>query len=114
MHTFLLLLFLAIPTAIFAGQNSTKVEIHFLSLSSQQVPLYMIIVISLLIGVAFSLLIDAANIFSRSRIIKGKDHELKERKQENTQLAKQLHEEEIENEELKEKYAPGIVDEKAI
>lgn len=103
-----------IVVSFFATQNTQEITIHALNYQWSHVPLYFIVLTSLLIGVIFSWLIYMLNAFSQSFITKKKQHRMDELKKENIDIAKHMHELEIENAQLKAKYDEDDVDDKSL
>lgn len=64
------------------------------------IPLFYVMVGSLLIGLTLSYLAYLINTISNSFILRGKDNEIKKNKQEVLELTKRVHQLEIENERL--------------
>lgn len=107
-------LLFAVPVAIFATQNTQTVNVNLFQSIYPSVPLYLIVLITLLIGVIFSWLIHVVDIFYSSWELRNKVNALKQEKKKNLDLAKKLHELEIETAEMKGKYRPDEVDEKSL
>lgn len=107
-------LLFAVPVAIFATQNTQTVTVKMMQYVYSSVPLYLVVLISLLIGVTFSWLIHIIDIFYSSWEIRNKVNAIKQEKKKNLDLAKKLHELELENAKIKGKYSPNDMDEKSM
>lgn len=107
-------LLFAVPVAIFATQNTQTVNVNFFQNLYPAVPLYLVVLVTLLTGVVFSWLIHIVDIFYSSWEIRNKVNAIKQEKKKNLDLAKKLHELELENAEIKGKYRPDDVDEKSL
>ncbi len=110
----ILTIMFAVPVAIFATQNTQKVTVRFMQYSYQNVPLYLIFILILLLGVAFTWILHLFDAFSLSWDIHKRTKILKEERRKNIELAKRLHKLELENAQLKAKYNPESVDEKSL
>ena len=110
----LLFVLLAIPTAIFATQNTVKVDVHFFQYSLPKISLYLIVIVSFLTGVVFALVINIFKAVSTSTKLKVREDALRKEHHEKMEVTKKLHQVELENSDLQEKYNPETVDEKSI
>ncbi len=86
--------------AYFATQNTTSIGLHFASYSWSGIPVYLVVLLSLLIGLLFAWLLHVLTSISSSLTIRGKDHALTDLKRENSELTKQVHQLELENSKL--------------
>jgi len=112
MLTLLLTVILAIVFAVFATQNTGTSTINFAGYSLQNVPLYLIVLIPLLMGLSFSFVIHLLkSLSSKLTINKGKS-EIKTLKNEIAEVTKEAHKLELENTKLKAK--TGEFDEDSI
>lgn len=102
---FVLVLF-GILAAIFAGQNTQPTSVVIGSYSLQNVPLYGIILGSMLFGVFVSWLISLGGILSNSMTIRGKEGRIRDANAKIHKLEERNHELEVENAQLRgeEKY----------
>ena len=100
--------------AFFAIQNKDGVAIHIASYSFKDIPLYIVVLSSLLIGLIIGWVINIIKSFIANRRIYGKDAALRETKRLVAELTKRTHQLEIENEELRGRLKEEIVDEKTI
>lgn len=110
----ILTILFAVPVAIFATENTQKVSVRFLQYTFPDVPLYLIFLLILFVGVAFTWVLHLFDAFSLSWDMRKKSNIIKEERKKNVELAKQLHKLEIENAELKAKYNHESVDEKSL
>lgn len=77
MLALIILMIFGLGTAYFATQNTGLVHIMFGNYLVQGIPLYIIVVGSILLGVFISWLVNIVDSFSSTRIIYGKDSALK-------------------------------------
>lgn len=97
MFTLLIIILFGIFFSIVATQNTVNVPVNLLNQQFNDVPLYLVILISLLIGVALSWGLNLANRVSTIFILSKKDIDLKHSRKEITKLQTQLHKVETEN-----------------
>jgi uncharacterized integral membrane protein len=103
-----------ILSAFFATQNASYVTIALASYTFKNVPLYLVVLISLLLGLLLSSLISVVNALSSSLTIHGKNVKIKETKQTLADVTKHIHQLELENERLKTKYDDRVNDNKSL
>src|SRR3989339_646497 len=101
MLTLILLLVVGSIIAYLAISNSMLVALHFGPYLFSNIPLFYIIIGSLLIGLSLSYLFALIRSISTGLTIRGKDKEIKQGKSENVDLTKRIHQLELENERLK-------------
>jgi lipopolysaccharide assembly protein A len=114
MLTLISVVLFGILSAFFATQNASHITISLASYTFRNVPLYLVVLISLLVGLLLSSLISVVNTLSASLTIHGKDVKIKETKQSLTDLTKRIHQLELENERLKTKHDDRANDEKSL
>ena len=114
MLTLIILVLFGILTAFFATQNTALVTITLASYTFKGIPLYLIVLASLLLGLVLSSLLSLANSIVSSFTIRGKDVKIKETKQTVTELTKRIHQLELENEHLKTKEEDAQIDKKSL
>lgn len=96
--------------AYFAIQNTAGVTVRFVN-STFGVPLYVVIVGSLLVGLLMAWLVSIANGIGSLLTIHGKDNELKASNKTVDRLAERVRELELENAGLRgEKHVPNVVE----
>ncbi|MFA5828782.1 MAG: LapA family protein [Candidatus Shapirobacteria bacterium] len=78
------------------------------------VPLFYVIVGSMVFGLVLSYLVYLINSISRSLVLRGKDNEIKKYKEEILELTKQVHQLELENEKQKNDKNPVPTDTDAL
>lgn len=93
--------------AYLAQNNLTEVTLHLGTYVFSGIPLFYIIIGSLLIGLGFSYIIQLINSFFTALTMHGKDSKIKQDKNEIADLTKKNHELELEIEKLKNKPATG-------
>lgn len=87
--------------AFFATQNTSNVTINYLGFSWSSIPLYMVVLGSILIGLIFAGVINMINSFTHSFTLMGKDRKIKEDSREMTTMKNRIEELEKENTSLK-------------
>lgn len=113
----LVLIFLLIfgsAIAYFAIQNSTYVTITVAQYTFSQVPLFYVIVSSMLAGLLAAYVIYLISTISSSITIHGKDKKIEETEKELTELTKQVHQLELENTKLKAESGKETIDDKSL
>ncbi len=83
--------------------NYTPVTVNLIWYTLSDIPLFYVIIGSLLVGLVLSYLVYLINEISTSMTINGKDNEIKKNKNEVLDLTKRVHQLELENEKLKRK-----------
>ena len=101
MFTFILLLILALAFGYFATQNTLSIPITLANYKLPNVPLYIVIGVTLLLGLSFSWLMSLLNSFSTAMKLRGKDNTIKGSEKTINDLTKQVNQLEIENARLK-------------
>lgn len=86
--------------AYFATQNTGIISLQFASHAWTGIPIYIIVLTSLLAGLLFAWIFHLLNAISSSFAIRGKNKAIKEGKNENLELTKKVHQLEIENTKL--------------
>ncbi len=86
--------------AYFATQNTVIISLHFASYTWSGIPIYLVMLGSLLAGLLFAWIFYLLNAISSSLTIRGKNQALKEGKESNLELTKRLHQLELENTKL--------------
>lgn len=104
----------AILGALFATQNTAPVAITLGTYHFTHVALYLVVLISILAGVVFSCVAYYVTLLSASLTIRGKNSALTDVRRENTDLAKKLHQTEVENAELRAKQTDEPTDDKSM
>lgn len=102
MVTLILLVMFGIGAAYFATQNTAHASINLASYNLTNIPMYLIVLGSLLIGLLLSSIINIANSISSSFMLHGKDVKIKQTKKVVVDLTKYIHQLELENAKLKE------------
>lgn len=95
----ILTLVFAIVVAYFATQNTAEVLINFPTYS-RSVPIYLVVLVSLLIGFVFAWVLHLMNAFVSFFTLIGKNNAIKKEKNANTQLTKKVQDLEIEKTKL--------------
>lgn len=86
--------------AYFATQNTGTISLQFASYSWTGIPIYIIVLTSLLAGLLFAWIFHLLNAISSSFALRRKNKLIKEGKNENLELTKKVHKLEIENTKL--------------
>ncbi|MDP3941636.1 MAG: lipopolysaccharide assembly protein LapA domain-containing protein [bacterium] len=89
----------AILVAFFSTQNTTSVVIQ-ISQYSVSVPLYLVVLLSLLVGFIFAWILHLMNAFASLFALRGKDNAIKKEKKTNAELANKVRDLEIEKTKL--------------
>jgi uncharacterized integral membrane protein len=95
----ILILIIAVIVAFFAGQNTVLVTINILTYS-REIPLYLVVLVSLLIGFVLAWILHLMNAFASLFALRGKDNVIKKEKKVNTELTKKVQGLEIEKTKL--------------
>jgi len=101
MLTLILLLVVGAVMVYLAQNNLTLVTLHLGTYVFSGIPLFYIIIGSLLTGVALAYLINLVNSIFTAFTMHGKDNKIKQDKRDIVDLTKRVHQLEIENERLK-------------
>lgn len=101
MFVLVVLVLFGIGGAFFATQNTQTVSITLANYFLRGVPLYLIVLGSLLLGFIVSWLISLVDVVSSAFKNHGKDSALKEAHKQVAELTKRVHQLELENERLK-------------
>jgi len=101
MFVLIISIIFGIAIAFFAIQNGVLVTIHLSSYSIPGVPLYLVVLGSVLITLLFSWLVFLVNSLGNAFTISGKNNSLKNQGKENRDLKRKLQELEVENARLK-------------
>lgn len=90
-----------IAIAFFAIQNGGLVTIHLSSYNIPGIPLYLVVLGTVLLTLIFSWIIFLVNSVGNAFVMRGKNNTLKQEERSNRELKKKVHELEIENAKLK-------------
>lgn len=86
---------LSLAVAYFALQNTGGVSITIATTTIAHVPLYLVVVCSVLIGLVIGWIVHLMNMVSLTLSLHQKDKNLKEAQKENVDLTKRIHELEL-------------------
>lgn len=100
MFAFIFAIIFATAVAYFATQNTSTITIHFIQYSWSGIPIYLLVLFSLLFGFLFAWLLHLMNALSVTFLLRGKEDALKKAKDKNLELTKQIHQLELENTKL--------------
>lgn len=114
MFTFILFVILALVFGYFATQNTQLITITLANNVIPDVPLYMVIGASLLIGLAFSWLLSLIDSLFTAIDMRGKNSSLKQAQKTIQELTKEINQLEIENARLKGKGERGQDDDESL
>jgi|1186.fasta_scaffold253395_2 uncharacterized integral membrane protein len=95
----------------FATQNTMPVTIRLADYAIEEVPIYLVVVGSLLIGLFIAWIIHVARSVSSSITIRGKNTEVRRARQDVADLEHRVQELEVENARLRTRYATADYDE---
>lgn len=100
---FTIILFLAVGSIMvyLAQNNLAQVPLHLGPYVFLGIPLFYIIIGSLLLGFIWAYVVHLVSVMFTSFTIRGKDHKIKQGKDDIAGLTKQVHKLELENERLK-------------
>ncbi len=101
MLALIILIVFGLGTAYFATQNTGLVHVMLGNYLIQGIPLYIIVVGSILLGVFISWLVNIVDTFSSTRVMYGKDSALKKAQETIVSLKEENHSLEMENAHLK-------------
>ena len=101
MLVLILLLIIGSGLVYISKFNFVPVSVNLGFIVFPNVPLFYVIVASLLVGLVLSYLVQLARSISTSFTLRGKDHEIKKNKDEVLELSKRVHQLEIEKEKIK-------------
>jgi len=107
MFTFILLIFLALAFGYFATQNTQTISVTLANQTLPHIPLYIILGVTLLIGLAFSWIVSLFDSLVSALKIRGKDHKIKDAKNTIHEMTKQINQLELENAKLKKEINKG-------
>ncbi len=108
------LVLFGILSALFASENPAHASITLVNHTFNDIPMYLVVLASLLLGLVISSLIGLVNSISSSLTIRGKNVKIKESGKTVTDLTKRIHQLELENERLKTKHKDTSTDEKSL
>lgn len=114
MVALILLLLFGSVFAILALQNTTLVTVSLAQISIPDVPLFSVMIGSLLGGVLLAYVIYLVHTISTSLTIRGQSKKIKDAEGELIQLTKRVHQLELENTRLKKENHQENVDEKSL
>ncbi len=98
----------------FATQNTTLISLHFGSYTIPSVPLYLVVSGTLLLGLLLAWIFSLINSLSSKIALHGKENKIKEEEKTIAELTKEIHQLELENTRLKERYGEENSDEKSL
>jgi len=101
MFALIVLVVFGIGVAFFATQNTQTISITLGNYSLTRVPLYLIVLVSLLLGFVVSWVISLVDVISSALKIHGKENTIKDSNKQISELTKKVHQLELENERLK-------------
>lgn len=101
MFALIVLIVFGIMVAFFATQNTQQVSIVIASNQLTGIPMYFVVLGAMLFGILVSFIINIVNSIVSSLTIHDKNNVIKESKKESSELARRVHELELENEKLK-------------
>jgi uncharacterized integral membrane protein len=101
MFTFIIFLILAICFGYFATQNPQTISVTIADRTLSQIPLYIVLGATLLIGLAFSWIVSLFDSLASALKIRGKDHKIKDASKTIHEMTKRINQLEIENAQLK-------------
>lgn len=101
MFALIVLFIIGIGVAFFATQNTQTVYVTLANYNLRGIPLYIIVLGSLLLGFVVSWIISLVDVISSALKIHGKESTIKNANKQISELTKKVHQLELENERLK-------------
>lgn len=101
MFTLILLVLIGLSFGYFATQNTMNIPVNIAGMVYEHVPLYVVLGITLLVGLALSWIISMIDSIYTSMTLRGKDNVIKDTKRSNNELVKQVRQLELENAKLR-------------
>lgn len=114
MLTLVLTVIFGLIFAYFATQNTEGVTMRFAEYNSAIIPLYLVVLGSLLVGLLLAWLINFINSIASSITLHGKESELKKAERMVAELTKRIHQLELENTRLKAENNEETLDDKSL
>lgn len=114
MISLIFLLIFGSGVAFLSLQNTTLISLSLLNYSVKNIPLYYVIIGSMLIGIVSSYLINAVDSISHIFILRGKNNQIRSEAREMTEMTKRIHQLQLENAVLKKDNNPESEDKKSL
>jgi uncharacterized integral membrane protein len=114
MFELVLVIVLSLPLALFSAQNTTPVDVNLFGYVFEDVPLFLVALVTLFSGVLLTFVMHLLQGWFTSMELEKKQQALAEEKKKNTDLLYRVHKLELKNTELKTKYGEEETDDKSI
>lgn len=114
MFSLILMVAIALGFGYFATQNTINIPVTLGSTTIQGVPLYVVLGITLLLGLFLSWLISVIDSIAVSMKLRGKEHAIKDAKETIKDLTKQVNQLQVENAKFKGELNKDEVDDKSL
>ncbi len=114
MITLILIVIFAAVYGYFATQNTFNVTVNFLRYTSKPLPLYLVILISIVVGVLITMIFNFIRWFTTNMKLSKKEKDLRKTQDEVNELTKTVHKLEIENTKLETELGKSESDEDSI
>lgn len=101
MFTLILLVIIGLSFGYFATMNTMTIPVNIAGVTYNDVPLYIVLGITLLLGLALSWVISMVDSVYTSMAFRGKDRAIRDRERTVDSLSKQVHDLEVENAKLR-------------
>lgn len=101
MATLIITVLLGLAMAFFATQNTRPIPLNLFNTELTNVPTYIVVIGTLLVGLLLSWIISLVNDIANGMTIRGKESKIKDYKKENIELIRKNHQLELENTRLK-------------
>jgi uncharacterized integral membrane protein len=101
MATLIITVLIGLAMAFFATQNTRLITLNLFNNELTNIPTYIIVIGSLLVGLLLSWIISLVNDIANGMTIRGKESKIKDYKKENVELTRKNHQLELENTKLK-------------
>jgi uncharacterized integral membrane protein len=112
MATLIVIVLFGLIIGFLATQNTATIPLRFLNYTFSGIPIFVVVVGSLLAGLFISWIVSLVNSVTTGLTIHGKESKIKDINKENAELNRKVHQLELENERLK--GAKNSVDEKSL
>lgn len=114
MEAIILAVIIGLCIAFFATQNTQVITIHLMNYSWKAIPLYLVIIFSLLVGLILSWILSIIQSLSSFFSIHKKDDKIREANKSIAELTKKVHSLELENAALSPQKDQNADDDKAL
>lgn len=107
MEVIILAVIVGLGIGYFATQNTTLISLYLGPYITPRIPLYLVVIGTLLLGLLLAWVFSLVNSFSSKITLHGKENKIKEDEKTIAELTKEIHQLELENIRLKERSGEG-------